>query len=65
MNLRLDQFIAVRPLIASPCCGDFIQDGVRGLILNEVNQQRITPALRSGLLHLDHLAESLDRNCCN
>ena len=37
MNLRLDQFIAVRPVLASRCCGEFIQDGVRGLILIEVN----------------------------
>ena len=45
------------PVIASRFCGEVVQPGVNGLILNEVTAERITEALRNCLLHPALLAE--------
>jgi glycosyltransferase involved in cell wall biosynthesis len=45
------------PVIASRFCGEVVQNGVNGLILNEVTAVRISEALRHCLLHPALLAE--------
>ncbi len=45
------------PVIASRFCGEVVQHGVNGLVLNEVTAGEITAALRNCLLHPDRLGD--------